>query len=60
MAKTTVQFEIEEEQAQWLTSMADKHALADGSKSLRVLLDFAMVDGDEKTIFEEIRCEYCD
>ena len=58
-SKVTVPFEIEADQQAWLEEKAAAHKLADASKALRVLLDFAMIDGDEAEIFEKIRCTRC-
>ena len=54
-------FEIESEQSQWLGEVAGEYGLADEDKALRVLLDFAMEDGDKDLIFatENMRCRFC-
>jgi hypothetical protein len=52
-------FEIADRHTKWLAEMADKHGLPDEHKTLRVILDFAMQDGDEDEIFVEIRCNDC-
>ena len=54
-------FEIESEQSQWLAEVASEYGLADEDKALRVLLDFAMEDGDKDLIFatENMRCRFC-
>ena len=54
-------FEIESEQSQWLAEVAGEYGLADEDKALRVLLDFAMEDGDKDLIFatENMRCRFC-
>lgn len=57
--KTSHSYDLEPTQAEWLEQMASAHSLPDTSKALRVVLDFAMQDGDEKTIFETIRCRHC-
>jgi hypothetical protein len=51
--------EIESDQLEWLKEMAANHELADVSKALRVVLDHAMMDGDEDEIFGAIRCRRC-
>lgn len=58
-SKVTGSFEIEADQQVWLENMAQRHQLRDASKALRVLLDYAIEDGDEKAIFETIRCTRC-
>ncbi len=57
--KVAVTFEIEADQRDWLEQKAEAYNLSDAAKALRVLLDFAMVDGDDKAIFETIRCTRC-
>jgi hypothetical protein len=51
--------EIESDQLEWLKQMAESHSLADASKALRIVLDHAMMDGDEDDIFASIRCRRC-
>jgi len=51
--------EIEADQLEWLREMADNHELADISKALRVVLDYAMMDADEDDVFGTIRCRRC-
>ncbi len=58
-AKVTVSFEIEEDQRAWPDEMAAHYNLRDASKTLRVLPDYAIKDGDQKQIFETIRCLRC-
>lgn len=51
--------EIESDQLDWLKDMAESYELADLSKALRVVLDYAMMDCDEDAIFGAIRCRRC-
>ena len=53
--------EIERAQRDWLGEIAKDYGLADESKALRVLLDFAIQDGDKDLIFssENMRCRFC-
>jgi len=51
--------EIEADQLEWLKDMAREHGLADAAKALRVVLDYAMLDGDEDDIFGSVRCRRC-
>ena len=53
--------EIERAQRDWLGEIAKDYGLADESKALRVLLDFAIQDGDRDLIFssENMRCRFC-
>jgi hypothetical protein len=39
--------------------MAAQYGLPDASKALRVVLDHAMFDADEETVFLERRCRRC-
>jgi hypothetical protein len=59
--KTSVEYEIESDQQEWLADMTTKYGLASEAKTLRVLLDFAMQDADERLIFsdENTRCRHC-
>ena len=61
MNKTDQTFEIEQEQLDWLGEIAENYGLADEAKALRVLLDFAIQDGDSDLIFaaENMRCRFC-
>ena len=54
-------FEIEQQQFEWLSKIAEDYGLADEAKALRVLLDFAIQDGDKDLIFsdENMRCRFC-
>ena len=61
MNKVDQSFEIEQEQLEWLGEVAKNYKLADEAKALRVLLDFAIQDGDSDLIFsaENMRCRFC-
>lgn len=52
-------FEVNEDHVDWLKQMASKYDLPDESKALRVLIAYAMIDGDLDAIFSEIRCQQC-
>ena len=54
-------FEIEKEQLTWLGQVAKDYGLADEAKAMRVLLDFAIQDGDRDLIFssDNMRCRFC-
>jgi hypothetical protein len=58
-SKVEVTFEIQEEHQEWLAEMTDQFNLSDTSKALRCLFDFAIQDGDDKEIFDTIRCRHC-
>ena len=59
--KVSHEFEIESQQRDWLEEVADEYDFQDESKALRVLLDFAIQDGDKDLIFadENMRCRFC-
>ena len=57
--KVVEKLEIESDQLDWLREMAGQYGLPDASKALRVVLDHAMMDADEETIFLERRCRRC-
>ncbi len=59
--KVSVTLELERDQADWLNTIAEQQGLRDQSKAARVLLDYAMVDGDAQLIFarENARCLHC-
>ena len=61
MNKIDQTFEVEQEQLDWLGEIAESYGLADEDKALRVLLDFAIQDGDSDLIFspENMRCRFC-
>lgn len=51
---------LKERQHAYLKEMARKYNLADESKALRCLIDYAIEQKDaEKSIFQEIRCVDC-
>ena len=51
---------LKDRQMTYLQEMADKHGLADASKALRCIIDFAITDtAQESRIFTEIRCNDC-
>jgi hypothetical protein len=58
-AKVSETYSIEPDHQAWLETMAESHGLPDASKALRVVLDYAMQDGDEDALFNTIRCRHC-
>ena len=52
-------FEVNDDHLDWLQQMASKYDLPDEAKALRVLISYAIVDGDLDSIFSEIRCQQC-
>ena len=61
MAKEAVSFEIEGDQKEWLEKMVSAYDIADASKALRILLDYAIEDADEGEVFapQNGRCRHC-
>ena len=59
--KLTLTIEIESEHNDWLGEVAKEFRFPDGSKSLLVLLDYAIKDGDRELIFSRrnARCRFC-
>ena len=59
--KVEVTIKIEVDQLDWLLEMVSTFDLEDDSKAVRVLLDYAIEDGDEEHIFsiENTRCRRC-
>ncbi len=43
----------------FLQDMAEKYALPDEHKALRVLLTYAMQEGNPDDIFKFVRCRHC-
>jgi rRNA maturation endonuclease Nob1 len=58
-AKIRAEFDVETDQLAWLRQMADDYKLPDVAKALRIVIDHAMMDGDEDDIFMQIRCRRC-
>ncbi len=50
---------LSDEQIEFLEEMAKQYDLPDVDKVLRVLIDYAIEDGDQEEIFEQIRCLRC-
>lgn len=59
--KIIVDLEIESDHKEWLSQITNKFGFPDESKALRVLLDYAIQDGNEDEIFSSanIRCRHC-
>ena len=57
--KIKVDFTINKDSQKFLESMVDKYGLANASKAMRCLLDYAASDGDTDEIFKKIRCNRC-
>ncbi len=59
LPKARVTFEIYPDSLEMLAEVARRYGMADPSKALRCLLDYAATDGDWARIFEEVRCRRC-
>ncbi|WP_374449086.1 hypothetical protein [Stella sp.] len=59
LPKVRVTFEIYPDSLEMLAEVARRYGMADPSKALRCLLDYAATDGDWPAIFEEVRCRRC-
>jgi len=59
--KITHTFDLRNDQLDWLDQIVEKYGLPDEEKALRILLDYAIQDGDKDLIFsdENMRCRYC-
>jgi hypothetical protein len=52
--------ELEQEKMEFLQEMAAKYALADASKAIRCLINYARENPEkQRAIFEEVRCLDC-
>ena len=47
------EFEVESRHVEWLDKISDEYNFMDESKALRVLLDYAIQDGDKELIFAD-------
>ena len=58
MTPTTIEFK--ERQLNYIRRMTEKHGIPDESKTMRILVDFAMHEtGEEERIFTVLRCSGC-
>jgi hypothetical protein len=59
--KITHTFDLRNDQLDWLDQIVEEYGLPDEEKALRILLDYAIQDGDKDLIFsdENMRCRYC-
>ena len=54
--KTTYSIDLRERHYAYLGQMAEKYGLPDESKTLRILIEHAMQEGDADRIYVPIRC----
>ena len=57
--KTERNFLLNDDHIDFLEEMVKQYDLADVDKALRVLIDYAMEEGDREEIFEQVRCLRC-
>ncbi|HEX9808545.1 MAG TPA: hypothetical protein VGC25_02955 [Alphaproteobacteria bacterium] len=59
--KVKIDYELRDYHLNFLRDMAEKYRIPDEGKALRVLLDYALVDGDLDLIFDKknMRCVAC-
>ena len=59
--KDEISVELESDQLTWLDQVVSDYDFPDESKALRVLIDYAIQDGDADLIFspENMRCQHC-
>ena len=59
-ANVATNYELKQQQIEFLEEMAKKHGLPDASKALRCLITYAMEQRDrEPSIFQTVRCTDC-
>jgi hypothetical protein len=58
--KVKAEFEIQSDAEAFLSSVVEKYDLPDRDKAIRILLDYAMNEGDRDAIFGEVRCLRCE
>jgi len=59
LPKLRVEFEIYGDSWAMLQEITRRYELADPSKALRCLLDYAATDGDWDAMFKKVRCRRC-
>ena len=57
--KVAQSFQVSPAHLDFLREMVRTYDLPDIDKAVRILLDYAMEDGDQDEIFKEIRCLRC-
>jgi hypothetical protein len=59
--KVKVDWEVRDYHINFLKDMAEKYGIKDEAKAMRVLIDFALQDGDLEKIFDKknMRCIAC-
>ena len=57
--KVAQSFQVSPDHLDFLREMVRTYDLPDIDKAVRILLDYAMEDGDQDEIFKEIRCLHC-
>jgi Arc/MetJ-type ribon-helix-helix transcriptional regulator len=59
--KIEMTLELESDQLDWISEIIQDYDFPDESKAIRVLLDYAIQDGDKGDIFspKNMRCRHC-
>jgi len=59
--KVDITITVEEDHLEWIQGIAEQYDFLDESKTIRVLFDYAIEDGDQEEIFSEdnMRCRHC-
>ena len=57
--KIRVEFDINTDTKEMLEEAMQTYKIRDLSKTLRVVLDYVMAEGDKDAIFKKIRCRRC-
>ena len=59
--KIELTLKLESDQLDWLSEIIKDYGLPDEAKAIRILLDYAIEDGDKDEIFspDNIRCRRC-
>lgn len=59
--KIELTLKLESDQLDWLSNIIQDYDLPNEAKAIRVLLDYAIDDGDKDEIFspDNIRCRHC-
>lgn len=57
--KTEYTSHLNDNHIEWLRQAARDFALDDEHKALRILIDYAMTEGDNQQVFTPMRCLHC-
>ena len=59
--KVELTLSLESDHLDWLSEIIQDYDLADESKAIRILLDYAIEDADKDEVFspDNMRCKHC-